>query len=164
MKTFWKKLLVLFVVMGIQVSIVPYLTRPPFYLDLVLTYLIYLGFYADQVESGILGVVGGFLRDSFSFSFFGLSALVYGLAGFLSGFFRRLLVHYPVVAFSFTVWSGTFLVYFFYYFLLYLFGLQVSLDYLFAVSLGTAFLNFLVAAFLSLITLFWRSESFFEEI
>ena len=163
MKVFWKRLIALLLVMGAQVSLMPYLSRSPFYFDLLLVYLFYLGFYFDQVEAGILGIIGGFLRDSFSHRFFGLSALVYGLAGFLSGFFRRLLVHYPIVAFSFTVWGGTFSVYFLYYFLLYLFGLQVSLDYLLAFSLGAAFSNFLVAIFVSLAAFFRRGESIFEE-
>ncbi len=164
MRSFWKGLIILLIIIGVQTSIVPYLSRTPFYIDLFLIWLFYFGFYVDQVQAGILGVIGGFLRDAFAHSYFGLSALVYGLAGFLAGFFRRLLVHYPVVAFSFTVWSGTFSVYFFYYFLLYLFGSQVGLDYLFAVSLGTAFANFLVAVLVSLVLFFWRTEIFSEEI
>lgn len=164
MKSFWIRLITLLIIIGVQISIVPYLTRSPFFVDLLLIYLFYLGFYIDQVEAGILGVIGGFLRDVFAYSYFGLSALVYGLAGFLAGYFRRLLVHYPVVAFSFTVWGETFLVNFFYYFLLYLFGSQVGLDYLFAISLGTAFANFLIAVLVSLVVFFWRTEIFSEDI
>lgn len=164
MKPFWKRLITLLIAVGVQISIAPYISRTPFFVDLILIYLFYLGFYVDQLEAGILGIIGGFLRDVFAHSYFGLSALVYGLAGFLAGFFRRLLIHYPVVAFSFTVWSGTFAVYFFYYFLLYIFGSRVSLDYLFAISLGTAFTNFLIAILISVLIFFWKKELFSEEI
>ncbi len=160
MKPFWKRLITLLFVICLQICLVPYLSRPPFFIDLVLIYLFYFGFYVDQIEAGILGVIGGFLRDAFAHSYFGLSALVYGLAGFLAGFFRRLLVHYPVVAFSYTVWSGTFSVYFFYYFLLYLFGFRVGLSHIFAVSLGTAFANFLIAALVSMVVFSRLSEAF----
>lgn len=164
MNSFWRKLTVLLILAGLQVSILPYFLRPPFYVDLILIYLFYLGFYVDQIEAGILGVIGGFLRDAFAHSYFGISSLVYGLAGFLAGFFRRLLVHYPVVAFSFSVWSGTFSVYFLNYFLLYLFGSQIRSNYFLAFSLGTAFSNFLVVILVSLAIFFWRAEIFSEDI
>ncbi len=161
---YFKRFFWLTIIACLQIAVVPYLSHFPFQLDLILIYLFYVGFYVDGAEAGVLGVLGGLLRDLLAASYFGLSAMVYGLAGFLSGFVRRVLVHYPVVAFSLAVWSGTFLTKFFFHFFLYLFGVQVSLEYLLAVSLGSAFYNLLVAVLISLVIFIRQKELVFEEV
>lgn len=57
--------------------------------DLVIIFIIYLGFTRGHLTGMISGFVSGLILDILSGSFIGLSALSYCLAGFIAGYFNR---------------------------------------------------------------------------
>lgn len=57
--------------------------------DLVLILVIYLGYARGHLAGMISGFVSGLILDILSGSFIGLSAMVYSIAGFISGYFNR---------------------------------------------------------------------------
>lgn len=76
----------------LQVTLIGYLLSVPNYNitpDLVILYVIYIGYSQGNVPGMISGFLSGLVLDILSGSFIGLLCLSYSIAGFVAGYFNR---------------------------------------------------------------------------
>lgn len=76
---------------GVQVSFIWLIAISKYNIspDLVIIFVIYLGYIRGASAGMIFGFISGLILDILSGSFIGLSALSYCIAGFIAGYFNR---------------------------------------------------------------------------
>lgn len=81
--------LMVFVLLVIQTTFLPFFSVGGFLPDLVLIWLVYTAIRRGQVEATVAGFVVGLAEDLLATQLFGLAALSKTVAGFFAGYFHN---------------------------------------------------------------------------
>lgn len=100
-------LVIVFVLLALQTSFLPLLAWEGISPDLMLAFVILVGFYVAPREGLIWGIVVGIARDLLFGKFVGLFILVYAVSGYAAGYFSRQVYRSGVLMPAFTLfWAS----------------------------------------------------------
>jgi rod shape-determining protein MreD len=87
MQPYIRSALVVFGLLLLQTTFLPFISLSGYLPDLFILYLVYIALRRGQIEATVSGFIIGLLQDIITTHFFGLATLSKTIAGFVAGYF-----------------------------------------------------------------------------